>query len=256
MAREKRTRSSTGIYHLVIQSAFGIELFKEEESKAYYLSLIKQSVKEARSCLICYLLMDSFAHLIIEEGEGNISDIVRRANSVYCRWFRKYHNVEGRKKLTRDRFYSEPVQTESELVYLVKQIHEIPLFYGVSRTLSAYPWSSCRMYLGLEAVQEPCSVRRVREALHFAGGPRRFFETTQPKIPMLREKTRAYGVSDEEAISLFEKYLDGKPIGTLARMPEEEKRELIRRVRREEGISINQLSRITGVSRGIIQHLK
>ena len=256
MAREKRKRSATGIYHLVIQSVSKIQLFEGPENKTYYLSLIRRFVKETGACLLCYVIMDSFAHLIIEEKEGNISDIVRRANSVFSKVRRKQLGAAPETKLMRDRFYSEPVESERKLVYLVKQIHELPLMYGETADIAEYMWSSYRMYVGLEPVKEPCSVRKVQEALHFSGGAKRFFETPQPKIPMLREKTRAYGLSDEEAVRLFETYMDGKPIQALSAMCEEDKRELIRRVRRKEGISILQLSRITGVSRGIIQHLK
>lgn len=256
MAREKRARSSTGIYHLVIQSAHPVRLFEKDESKELYLSLIKRAVLETSSCLVCYVIMDTFAHLIIEEGERSISDVVRRANSVFCKQMRKQLKTEEGTKLLRDRFYSEPVESEGKLVCLVKQIHDIPVLYRVVTDPAKYQWSSYRMYVGMETVEPPCSVRKVQEALHFSGGMKQFSETSHARIPMLREKTKAYGLTDAQATALFEKYLDGQPIASLHKMSEDEKRETIRRVKRAEGISILQLSRITGVSRGIIQHLK
>ncbi len=241
----------------MVQSVRGINAFEKEQDKALYLSLLEHSVKEKSSCLIGYVIMDQFVHLVIEEGnEGAISDIIRRANSVFCRQYRHRNLMEPKEKLFRDRFYSEPIEDERSLVLCVKQIHEIPLRYGIVYDVNAYYWSSCRMYAGLEPVTAPYSVKKVQEALHFAGGFAEFSKRTRERIPMLREKTKAYGLTDEEATRLFEKYLDGKDMGALGLMTDEERRETIRRVRTAEGISILQLSRITGISRGIIQHLK
>ena len=96
MARQIRKKSGTGIYHVMLRGINRQDIFEDNED---YLQMT--------SIFYAYCLMSNHLHLLIQEREDNISDIVKRIGVTYAHYFNKKYERNGH--LFQDRFRSEPV---------------------------------------------------------------------------------------------------------------------------------------------------
>ena len=72
-----------------------------------------------------YCLMSNHVHLLIQEREENISDVVKIIGVTYAHYFNKKYERNGH--LFQDRFRSEPVNTIEYFVTLLRYIHQLIL---------------------------------------------------------------------------------------------------------------------------------
>ncbi len=68
-----------------------------------------------------YCLMSNHLHLLIQEREDSVSNIVKRIGVTYAHYFNKKYERNGH--LFQDRFRSEPVDNIEYFVTLLRYIH-------------------------------------------------------------------------------------------------------------------------------------
>ena len=79
-------------------------------------------------------------------------------------------------------------------------------------------------------------------------------EETEP-MHMLEEVPLRYGRSDDEAAALIQVRLQEEGYTSLKQLEQEERDEFLKKLKYVDEVSIQQLSRVTGVNRGHIQRL-
>ena len=88
--------------------------------------------------------MDNHAHLLINEGTDEISRIMKRINTSYAYYFNKRYGKIGH--LFQDRFKSETIENDAQLLAVVRYIHNNPYFsFNWVAEQSLYTWSSVRV---------------------------------------------------------------------------------------------------------------
>lgn len=265
MPREARKVSTNGIQHLVVQGRHGLDLFHRDEDKKKYLSIVTRLCQERGVKLYAYCIMDNHLHMVMQEGRkesgSDISSLIRCAHAEFSVYFRRKHPEEEGLEIFRDRFRSQLLEGEQQLLQTVRFIHQEPVRNKIALSMEEYPWSSYRLYKLRQFQRKDMGgldTMTITDMLCYSGGFEKYMAAKAMKEDtdfILREVSETYGISDEEAISLFEKHMNGGKISDLKKYREQDKRDLIRLVRKEERISILQLCRITGVSRGVIQRL-
>ncbi len=87
MARQIRKKSGTGIYHVMLRGINRQDIFEDNEDYLQMTSILRAQSerydeKGIRLPPFCtfyvYCLMSNHLHLLIQEREDNISDIVKR----------------------------------------------------------------------------------------------------------------------------------------------------------------------------------
>jgi REP element-mobilizing transposase RayT len=253
MSRQPRKLSETGFYHVVFRGVNHCHLFEENEDFMKLLEILMCLKKDLSLKVYAYCLMDNHVHLLIRENmSGDIIAAMRRLLSPYAYWFNNKYQRSG--ALIADRYKSECVESEEYLLVLVRYIHRNPVKAGIVSQIGSYRWSSYGEYIGQQkGLTDTGFILDV-----FSSDPKRALEEFElfhsiddddgyddHSLPVSKRK------SDQQIrleISSVLAGLEPSAIGILARS---ERNALLASLR-QQGFSIRQIERATGISRGII----
>ena len=230
MTRPLRTNSGTGIYHVMLRGINKQIIFESPLDYGKFLNLLYQMVypiDESRKpmppkCIIyAYCLMPNHVHLLIQEKNQNLSNIIKQIAAAYALYFNKKYERCGH--LFQDRFKSESVADAAYFFTLLRYIHQNPVAGGLCEKVDDYEWSSWREYIG----------KTVR-ILDFDKS--KYTVTDQDISEFIINN---YGLHQPSDLQLYDKV----------------RRNDILKSARDFGASIRQLARLTGISVGIIRNI-
>ena len=247
MPRKARRISKTGIYHVILRAVNKQQIFYEREDYLLFIRLL------ARFKLICgyrlyaYCIMGNHVHLLLKTNEEPLEQVMKRIGTSFVYWYNTKYKRVGH--LFQDRFRSEAVETEPYFRVVLRYILQNPIKAGLCRSPEDYPYSSGREYiLGKMGVTDTADVLEVidmRSLLEFIA------QKNDDECLEINE-TAKIRYTDADAMQLILQEL-----GTLhPKIGEPKEREsLYRSIRKliKTGISIRQLSRITGITKSIIE---
>lgn len=96
--------------------------------------------------IVAYCLMPNHFHLLIKQTEeGGITEFVRKFSDSYTKYYNIKYNRVG--PLFQGEFKSVLVQTDEQLIHLLRYIHLNPVVAGLTDNLISYSWSSHKEYL-------------------------------------------------------------------------------------------------------------
>ncbi|WP_371360870.1 transposase [Sporomusa malonica] len=145
MPRQQRKKSNSGYYHVMIRGNDRKNIFLDEEDKQNFIEILYQKKQENIYLLHAFCLMDNHVHLMLQEGEVDIANIMKRINISYVHYFNKKYKKIGH--LFQDRFKSEGIEEERYILALIKYIHQNPVKAGITKTVEEYKWSSYAGYM-------------------------------------------------------------------------------------------------------------
>lgn len=264
MARLARRQSGTGIYHVMLRGNNRQDIFEDEEDYLRMLACLRSlcdryddnGIRLPAFCsFYAYCLMSNHVHLLIQEKEEKVGDTIKRLGVAYARYYNKKYNRNGH--LFQDRFRSEPVNDMSYFLVLLRYIHQNPIKAGLTKDLYSYPWSSWREYEqhGV-SVEHICNVATVLKRISYEE-LKGFVETpVDDSLQILDiDNGGRFSVSDENLRCIIRESYGLDDSSQLA-MIDKQLRNAILKNLWSTGASIRQISRVTGVSFGIIQKLK
>ena len=166
MPRKARIKTSDSIFHVMCRSISEVTLFKSDDDKLMYLSLVKKYQKVYEFKVYGYCLMNNHLHMLIDSNGSDISRIMHSINLSYARYFNAIHKRHGH--LFQDRFKSKIILNERYLLTVSAYIHNNPLdIEGYSSCPESYEFSSLSVYLGLR--QDPYNLISDRFVLSLFG---------------------------------------------------------------------------------------
>jgi putative transposase len=149
MPRMARVKTNTSIFHIVCRSISEVDLFKTNDDKLKYISLIKKAQTVYNFRVYGYCLMDNHLHLIIDVNGADISDIMHSINFSYAQYFNRFHKRHGH--LFQDRFKSKIIQNDRYLFSASAYIHNNVIDIKQYKYCpEKYEFSSLSVYLGLK----------------------------------------------------------------------------------------------------------
>jgi len=111
-------------YHIMCRGNHRHDIYRDDEDRQVYLTLLREPKKEHNFHLHSYCLMTNHVHLHIETAEINISIIMKRINLLYTQYFNNKYNFVGH--LFQDRFKSELIETDQYHLKISRYIHLNP----------------------------------------------------------------------------------------------------------------------------------
>ena len=129
MSRQKRDRSSTGVYHIMLRGINRGDIFLEDDDKDVFLNILLQKKSKGEYTLHAYCLMDNHLHLLIQEKKDDIARIMKRIGITYVSYFNKKYQRIG--PLFQDRYKSEKVENDGYLLTAMRYIHNNPVAAGL-----------------------------------------------------------------------------------------------------------------------------
>jgi REP element-mobilizing transposase RayT len=251
MVRDARRSSESGIYHVMLRGIDQAQLFYDDNDRYAFMERLERARKAYEFCIYAYCLMANHVHLLIREGQSGLSVVMKSIATSYARYFNIRYDRTG--YLFQGRYKSEPVETDAYLLELVRYIHNNPVKIGES--IGA--WTSYNEYMDTTHIIDPQTVLSmfsddgVKARLFLS----EFLVEPADTVPTFISCGMPKTIRDVDAIEII-KRVGGvsSPLGI--RDMEKGERDRVLANLRSEGISIRQLSRLTGISKGIIQRIR
>ena len=252
MPRAPRKRSNSGIYHVMLRGINRQIIFESDDDRYNFLAKVKSFIDENKFILYGYCLMDNHVHLLVRELEDDISTAIKRISASYVLWYNKKYGRCGH--LFQERFKSEPVETDSYLLTVLRYIHQNPMEAGMCKHMLDYRWISYREY-----IQEPIIVDTEMCLKQLSSDNDIAISIF---IEYMNEKNKDicldmddyFKLTDAEVISEIHK-LGIKNISELQQLDKINRNEILKRIKAIKGVSLRQLSRLTGISKSVIGEL-
>lgn len=250
MTRLARKISNTGIYHIMVRGINRQDIFFDDEDRIRYIESVTRFVDEENGQIMGYCLMNNHVHLLLREGKGGIARIMKRIGTSYAFWYNWKYQRSGH--VFQDRFKSECIEDDNYLKAAIRYIHQNPIKAGIVEMPELYRWSSCADYY--EEKSRPEKLTETEFILGLFGDTReksvqefRHFMKQNNEDQCLDE-TENRRLDDGEAQRLLSGNLSGMALTAICELPKKERDAILHGFKQIEGVTIRQISRLTGIS--------
>ena len=268
------------MYHVLAQGAGNNELFHDEEDYQVFVEFLARLMKEAWAeddepdrpyfHTYAYCLTPKQFRLIVKEEKYQVSAIMQSISQLYSRYYSGKYNSYG--PLYRRRYYSEPINDEERLEVVMRYVHQEPLRLGlilqkqrierIARKLTSgveldeWAWSSWHEYVGLESdlpvvCEKPDACHDVTAEQWRALLSKPLPAGTKCLEP---KEYRAPKPTETQVLGMVRLMTTATTWDEFRAIPRDEKLKTIKQLL-QNGASIRQMEKLTGIGRGIIQNL-
>jgi REP-associated tyrosine transposase len=147
--RQPRSLLPDGVYHVMGRGAGSISVFREDEDRTRFLSLLLAVERRAGWSFHALCLMSTHYHLVFASTRERLSWGMHRLNSRYAQEFNEKYGRSGH--LFGDRFACRVVENERYLATLCRYVVLNPVRIGLCERAHDWPWSYSRYGVGATA---------------------------------------------------------------------------------------------------------
>lgn len=262
MPRRSRQKSGTGIYHVMLRGINKQDIFDDDEDYIRFqriLQMLTECYDEIgnplppRCSIYAYCLMSNHVHLLLRERTEEIGESIKRIGVAYARYYNWKYKRNG--YLFQDRFRSEAVETIEYFMTLVRYIHQNPVKAGIVKDVSDYAWSSWHEYEGGALPFHICETTSVIKRL----GNQDLHEFVSMPVDgrdiLDIDSVNGDRITDDEIKAKLIEIAGIVSPQEIQKLNKQERNIILKQLS-EYGANIRQISRITGVSYGIIYRAK
>lgn len=236
MARIARKISKNGIYHAVLRSVDGRSMFCENEDYEKFIQVLGECKKTSGFLIFAYSLSPDTVHLVIKTGETPLSMVFKRINTKYIYWYNRKYGCAG--KLLRDRYKSEPLETEERIAGAVKYVHSVS--NAAYTSLNEYKNGGSR--IDADVIYRTVTKAELLNADEPVNAEDYIGENNYAKK----------GLSDDEVKKILSMDYACNSTEDVLILSEDFREIIIKRLH-SAGASIRQISRLTGIGKSIIE---
>lgn len=255
MPRTPRKKSESGIYHIMMRGINRQIIFEDEEDSEKFLQVLYRYKEQCDFQVYAYCLMGNHLHLLLKVGIEPLEKIMRMICGSFVFWYNQKYDRVG--NLFQDRFKSEPIETEEYLLTVIRYIHQNPVKANMVKTLEAYEWSSYRDYFKREGTGLTDTslvlglfhdnTKKAKEAF------KEYMECDQTDNCLEMEEMRR--ITDFDARAMIMKMFQLSSPTDIQKFDVPTRNSMLSKIKKS-GLSIRQIERLTGISRGIVQKAK
>ena len=246
MPRKARIKSESGLYHVMLRGINQQQIFEDSEDYGKFIDVLNECKTICGFQLFAYCLMGNHIHLLIKEGPENLEQVFKRICGRFVYWYNTKYRRVGH--LFQDRFKSEPVDNDEYLFTVIRYIHQNPVKVGICKRIENYTYSSYLEYMGGSSIVDTDYVMQLTTLDEFIGLNH---EDVQSNCLDIDNKVIAR-VTDEQAKALIKKIARCDTVSDFQSLDVKTRDKYLKKLR-DKGISIRQLSRLTGVSYSVVR---
>lgn len=245
MARKRRILCKSEIYHIILRGNNKQIIFLDDNDRFFFLKRLQKYSKFLGIEIYAYCLMDNHVHMMVGKANQFLSNFIQRLATSYAMYFNRKYERSGH--LFQGRFKSETVETESYFKTVLRYILQNPLKAGVKNFLN-YRWSSSKEF---ERMTTNVIVEIESVLAHFKNH-QQYEEYIKCKNTdkCMEYENRSF-FSDINCIKIIKENYNISP-SKINLMNDKDLRNKLFRELKQMGMSVNQLARITGISRKIV----
>ncbi len=245
MSRRARAYSESGIYHIMLRGINRQNIFEDKEDKEKFLQTLNNYKTISGYKLFAYCFMSNHIHLLLKVENENLDLILKRIAGSYVYWYNWKYKRTGH--LFQDRFKSEPIENDEYFLTVLRYIHQNPIKAGLCKNIFDYKYSSYKDYLnGSDLIDTEFCFGIIDEEQFIQ------FHNEAESERCLDIEENNFRLTDEEARFIIQKISKCKTAIDFQNL-NTEKHDKYLKLCREKGISIRQLSRLTGISFNIVR---
>ena len=244
MPRQARKQSESGIYHVMLRGINRQQIFEDEEDCEHFLETLENYKDQSGYTIYAYCLMGNHIHLLLKEGKEDMALVFKRLAGSYVYWYNwKYHRCGH---LFQDRFKSEPVENDGYFLTVLRYIHQNPVAAKLCKSAEEYPYSSMKEYLTFPRLTDTSLGLSMLPDGQFLEYHR---ENNEDKCMEIDEQ---YRLTDEEGKQLILRIANCKTAAEFQQLDAVTRNRCLQKLH-EKGMSIRQISRLTGVSKRVVE---
>ena len=245
MPRTARQKSESGIYHVMLRGADRRIIFSDDEDCTQFIEAVARAKEISGFQLYAYCLMGNHVHMLLREGAEPLETIFKRIGISYVYYYNRKYDLYGH--LFQDRFRSEPVDSDAYFESLLRYIYQNPMKAGLCEDPRDYPW------LKISGIHTDPLLDGTAELTDLSG-ERLLQFVSSPGSEEHLEYEAPKRLSDRDAMGILCRKCRCRHVQEIGSWDGARKADAIRKGYAN-GISIRQLSRITGVSKAVIERV-
>ncbi|MDQ0215903.1 REP element-mobilizing transposase RayT [Oikeobacillus pervagus] len=253
MPRKARRKSRSGIYHIMLRGINKQTIFEEDEDKRRFLETLKKYKAICNYQIYSYCLMNNHVHLLLKETDESISIAIKRISSSYVYWYNSKYERYGH--LFQGRFKSENVEDQTYFLTVLRYIHQNPMKAGLAKTVLESKWTSINEYLFNADIVD------IDFALDLFSSERN--KAIQMFMTYMQQQNHDQCLDDRVKVRMTDhevkEYLCKWGItnnSELQQMEKDKRDAVLVKLKKLKGVTIRQLSRITGISKSVIHRAR
>ena len=245
MPRRGRKKSRTDVYHVMLRGINQQTIYEDDEDNEKMLQTLMK-VKTVSKCKIfAYCLMQNHCHIVLKVEDEGLDQIFKRLGSRYVYWYNIKYSRIGH--LFQDRYKSEVVESDKYLLAVIRYVHQNPLKAGIVKELSDYPWSSYNEYLRKSKIVDTDYIYSIMDKNDFIR-----FNNQETAEKALEDEQKQIRISDAEAKKKIYEVSGLLNANEIQHLESVDKIRILKHFK-EANMSIRQISRLTGISKGIVE---
>ena len=242
MPRRARQVSVSGYMHVIVRGIGKQILFENTSDYYHYLIRLEQYCMETDVKVTAFCLMNNHVHLLLNGKMGAIALLMKKIGVSYSGYYNRKYDRSGH--LFQDRYLSEPVETESYLLNVFRYILRNPQKAGIC-SADKYKWSSYGIYDNVPGFMD---IALLKDLLGNKQNYENFLLGETDEQCLEHENKH----DDKWAIELMKRCLDVSTGSELQAFSRFERDAALKKLK-ENGLTIRQIERLTGIGRNIIQ---
>lgn len=250
MARQARRRSSTGIYHIILRGINRQIIFHDREDYARFLETLKKYKEISCYQIYAYCLMSNHVHLLLKVNDDPLEQALRRIGSSYVFWYNAKYDRVG--NLFQDRFKSESVESDRYFLTVLRYIHQNPLKAGIAGRIEDYPWSSAGEYMNKPRIIDADFALGLFHDEKSKASKYLYEFSTAINDDQCLEHDESSKITDQEAMDIIMRVCQIDNTLQMQNMDKVKRDKYLTELKGKYRISGRQISRLTGINRGII----
>ena len=247
MPRAARTASDHDMYHVMARGINQVQLFYDDEDRRAFIERLWR-YRDACGILVCsWCLMANHVHLLVCSTLPTLSGFMKRLQLSYSHYYDNRYDRQG--YLFQGRFRSVPIESEAQLLSVVRYIHRNPIEVGlgVSDWTSFDDIANARGSTDCELVLSLFAEDRQQAGLAFS----RFVSNGEATDPVFSEANARRRIRDEDATRIIMEAAGTASCQAVCDL-DAPARDAVVAMARARGLTVRQIARLTGLNRGVV----
>lgn len=235
MPRTIRKIGRTGWAHIILRGINREDLFFDDDDYQRFASTIARYQRELKFEIAAGCLMSNHVHLLLYSEDRDYAQIIKKITVSYAIYYNQKYDRVGH--VYQDRFRSEPVDDDGYLLTVARYIYRNPSKAGICA-----PGDYKYTYIDKEGILSS-----------YFGDEQRLMEflDTENEDTCLDYDTEP-GMNDAELISRLRKESGIESPLAIQQLSKQERNRILKLLKNN-GASVRQISRVTGINRNIVQ---
>ncbi len=247
MPRQARQKSESGIYHIMLRGINRQQIFEDDDDCQEFLCALKAAKAISGFQLFAYCLMGNHVHLLLKTGAEPLEQLMKRLAGRYVYWFNVKYQRSGH--LFQDRFRSEPVEDDAYFLATLRYIHQNPVKAGLAASVSDYKYSSYCAFLAEPDFIDRDFVFQLLPQKDFA----EFHRREETAVCLELEDIPRLRLTEEQAKRAILQLAHCRSTADFQKIAPAAQKLYLKQFK-DAGLSLRQISRLTGTSLGIVRH--